>query len=174
MPARQPCSTCDDDTVRGCPADCLMMGDQDDAIQTLLSQLEQLGVSEHIMDQAYHVASITSMVNEAVMDLWSTTHAVTEEPTLREVMVQFTDQFNTRMDAMEARQVQQSSPRSTHSRQQTNSSSRGQVEKLSQQTSTSHKVYCEFCFDKTGKQFSHALTDCLRKKKFSNKVRSKN
>jgi hypothetical protein len=40
---------------------------------------------------------------------------------------------------------------------------------ITQQTNTSNRVYCEFCFNKTGKQFSHAEIDCNRKKKFSKK-----
>jgi hypothetical protein len=140
----------------------VMLGDQDDAIQTLLSQLEQLEVSEDIMCQAYHLYSVTSMVNKAFMGLCSTTHAETEEPTLREVMDQLADQFNTRMDAMEARQAQQSSPHAQihcHNKP-TNTSNKGHVSHI-----------CDFCFTKTGKRFFHAQIDCNRKKKFSQKSR---
>jgi hypothetical protein len=38
---------------------------------------------------------------------------------------------------------------------------------ITQQTITSNRVYCEFCFNKTGKQFSHAEIHCHRKNKFS-------
>ena len=41
---------------------------------------------------------------------------------------------------------------------------------VTQQTNTSNRVSCEFCFNKTGKQFSHPQIDCFRKKKFSKKV----
>jgi hypothetical protein len=83
----------------------------------------------------------------------SSTHAETEEPTLRQVM----DQFNTRMDVMEARQAQQSSPRKFHK------SDRGAVSHI-----------CDFCFTKTGNKFFHAEINCNRKNKFSQKVKSKN
>jgi hypothetical protein len=124
-----------------------MLGHQDDAIETLLSQLQQLEVSDDIMSQANHLASVTSMVNTAFMGLCSNTHALC---------------FKTQ-------------GKKFHHAAFECISKVLKVECHTECTSnTSNRVYCQFCFTKTGKQFFHAQIDCNRKKKFSQKVKSKN
>jgi hypothetical protein len=130
---------------------------QDDAIQDLSWQLELLEVSEDIKLLYNHLVFTSWKINDAFEGLCSTNHAKTEEPTFQEVMDQLTRLL----------------PTSAKSKsKQTRSRGRCTVTQLT--NNTSNRVYCEFCFTKTGKQFFHAEIKCNRKNKFSQKVKSKN
>ena len=135
----------------------MILGYQDDAIETLLSQLEQLEVSEDVMSQANHLASVSSWANTTFMGLCSGKCTSTECTNTQQSICQFCF----------TKTGKQFYHAETACNRKKKFSKKVKCQDKSNRKSTSNRVYCEFCFDKTGKQFSHALTDCLRKKKFS-------